>query len=111
MLKQSEGGYYIWNVKWLNAASIITVFVNRKQNKAVTAINDAYTGYVLTYKDYPSYESDYNGWLLPSGLLCSSIYNYFFQIWPYEGFKTIISFDTNVYSQITSIFAKVRLFI
>lgn len=89
--------YYIWNVKWLSFNSIITVYVNRKQDKAVTVINDATTGYVVREKEYPTAPQSHNdAWFLPHGLLSSSIYNFYFQIWPYEGFKTIISFDTRV---------------
>jgi hypothetical protein len=42
--------YYIWNIKWMGYNQIIVVYVNRKQNKAVTAINDAGNGYVILAK-------------------------------------------------------------
>ncbi|CAF0793607.1 unnamed protein product [Brachionus calyciflorus] len=86
---------YIWSVKWLSENSLIVVYVNRRQNRAFTAIYDAASGSTFYRKDYPTAPmTHYDGWFLPHGLLASSRYNYYFQIWPYEGFKAIISFDT-----------------
>ena len=42
--------YYVWSVSWLTDDSLIVVYVNRKQNRAITVINDATTGYVLLTK-------------------------------------------------------------
>lgn len=89
------GDYYIWNIKWLNKNSIIVVYVNRKQNKAMIVINDINSGNAVLVKEYPSAPmTNYEGWFLPHGLLASNRYNVFYQIWPYEGYKTIIAFDT-----------------
>jgi hypothetical protein len=90
--------YYVWNVKWLSSNSVIVVYVNRRQDRAITVIYDANSGFHTLTKEYPSvHSSNYDAWLLPNGLLSSSIYNYYFQIWPYEGYKTIISFDSRVW--------------
>jgi hypothetical protein len=43
-------GFYIWNVKWLNEDMLIVVYVNRKQNSAVTAIYDASSGFSMIVK-------------------------------------------------------------
>lgn len=92
--QEFSGDFYIWNVKWLRDDRIIVVYVNREQNRANTVINDATTGNVLLSKFYPSAPlSNYDGWFLPQDLLTTSRYNYYFQIWPYQGFKNIISFD------------------
>jgi dipeptidyl aminopeptidase/acylaminoacyl peptidase len=86
--------YYILNVGWLSNDKLIVTFINRMQNMAINSINDANNGRVLSYKEYPSAPKNKNDWFLPTGLLSSSFYQSYFQIWPYEGFKTIIRFDT-----------------
>jgi len=47
---QFGNDYYIWSVNWFTTDSIIVVYVNRKQNKAITVINDATTGNVQNRK-------------------------------------------------------------
>ena len=47
---QINRDYYIWNIKWLNKNSIIIVYVNRKQNKAMIVINDVSSGSVVLIK-------------------------------------------------------------
>jgi hypothetical protein len=42
--------YYIWSVKWLTDDSVIVVYVNRKQSRSITIINDATTGNVILSK-------------------------------------------------------------
>ena len=42
-------------------------------------------------KLYPTSNSE--TWLIPTGLLTSIKYNYYFQIWPYNGYKNIFLFD------------------
>lgn len=44
-------------------------------------------------KLYPTSNSE--TWLIPTGLLTSIKYNYYFQIWPYNGYKNIFLFDVS----------------
>ncbi len=47
-------------------------------------------------KLYPSMNTD--TWLIPSGLLTTA--NYYFQIWPYNGYKSVLSFDLSKKSDV-----------
>lgn len=85
--------FYIQSVKWLTDDTLIVVYLNRKQNHATTVVYDANTGQIKMQKLYPSSNSE--TWLIPSGLLTSVQYNFYFQIWPYNGYKNILSFDLN----------------
>ena len=83
-------------MKWLTSDSVIVVYVNRKQTHSITLINDATTGEVLLSKEYPPTATiTHHAWFVPSiQVLATARYNYYFQIWPYDGYKAIISFDT-----------------
>lgn len=88
--------FYIQNVKWLTDDTLIVVFLNRKQNHAITVIYDAINSQIKVQKLYPSMNSD--TWLVPTGLLTSV--NIYFQIWPYNGYKNILAFDVSKKSDV-----------
>lgn len=88
--------FYIQNIKWQTDDTLIVVFLNRKQNHAITVIYDANSGQIKMQKLYPSMNTD--TWLIPSGLLTTA--NYYFQIWPYNGYKSVLSFDLSKKSDV-----------
>lgn len=50
VVTESFGDFYVWNVKWLSDDAILIIYVNRKQNSAIIAKNDAMNGQVLMSK-------------------------------------------------------------